>query len=68
LGNALTVHGLLDVQKLEYPDVLFLAETKMDFKRIEKFKWMLNMPNLVGKNYKGLSGGLALFWRSEVSI
>lgn len=68
LGNASAVRGLLDVQKLESPDVLFLSETKMDLRKIEKFKWILNMPNLVVKNCKGLSGGLALFWRSEVDL
>ena len=61
LGNALAVRGLLDVQKLESPDILFLSETKMDLKRIEKFKWILNMPNLIVKNCRGLSGGLAPF-------
>ena len=68
LGNASTVRGLLDVQKLESPDILFLSETKMDLKRIEKFKWILNMPNLIVKSCRGLSGGLALFWRKEVDL
>jgi len=35
LGNSTAVQGLLNVQKEEDPDVLFLFETKMDEKRIK---------------------------------
>jgi len=68
LGNASTVRGLLELQKQESPDILFLSELKMDRKRMERFRWMLNMPNLVVKDCKGLSGGLALFWSKEINL
>ncbi|KAJ1266324.1 hypothetical protein BS78_08G142100 [Paspalum vaginatum] len=68
LENASAVRGLLDVQKRESPDILFLSETKMDWKRIEMFRWILSMPNLLVKECKGLSGGLALFWRKEIDL
>jgi exonuclease III len=61
LGNASTVRGLLELQKQESPDILFLSELKMDRKRMERFRWMLNIPNLMVKDCKGLSGGLAPF-------
>ena len=56
LENTSAVRGLLDLQKLESPDILFLSETKMDWKRIERFRWILKMPNLVVKDCNGLSG------------
>jgi hypothetical protein len=68
LGNSSAVRGLLDVQKLESPDIVFLSETKMDRKRLERFRWTLNMPNLMVKDCKGSSGGLALFWSKEVDL
>ncbi|KAF8645591.1 hypothetical protein HU200_066142 [Digitaria exilis] len=55
------VCGLLNLQKEEDPDILFLSETKMDLKRIEGLRWKIGMTNLVVKNCKGKSGGLAIF-------
>jgi exonuclease III len=63
LGNGLTVRGLLDVQKKEDPDVLFLSETKHDKQWMEGLGWRLNMPNMVVKDSVGARGGLALFWK-----
>jgi exonuclease III len=68
LGNGPAVNGLLDIQKKEDPDILFLSETKLDGKRMERFKWMLGMSNMFVKDCDGKSGGLALFWKKEVNI
>jgi hypothetical protein len=38
----------------------------MDKRRIEKFRWMLGLTNMVFKECDGRSGGLVLFWRSGV--
>lgn len=62
LGNGPAVRGLLDVQRKEEPDVLFLSETKMDEKRLEWFRWKMGLTNMVVKKCEGQSGGLALFW------
>jgi exonuclease III len=35
LGNDRAVRGLLNVQKEEDPDILFLSETKMDERKIK---------------------------------
>ena len=68
LGNGLAIHGLLNLQKEEDPDILFLSETKMDERRIESLRWRLGLTNLVVKDYKGKSGGLAIFWRKEINL
>lgn len=68
LGNGPTVKGLLDVQKKEAPDVLFLSETKLDQKRMEWFRWKLGLTNMVVKKSEGRSGGLALFWRNGIQV
>jgi exonuclease III len=68
LGNGPTVQGLLDVQKKEDPDVLFLSETKHGKRWMEGFRWKLNMTNMVVKDSVGAKGGLALFWKKEVDL
>jgi exonuclease III len=68
LGNGLAVNGLLDFQKKEDPDVLFLSETKLEERRLEWLRWKLNMPNMIVKNPVGQSGGLAIFWKRDVDL
>lgn len=68
LGNQPAVNGLLDLQKAEEPDILFLSETKLTEKEMECFRWKLNMPNMIVMDCKGRSGGLALFWRRGVEV
>jgi exonuclease III len=67
LGNGPAVRGLLDLQKQVDPDILFLAETKMDDKRMVWFKSLLGFPNMVVRNCEGKSGGLALFWKKQIN-
>jgi exonuclease III len=68
MGNGPTICGLLDLQKREDPDVLFLSETKMKEGSMEWLRWKLGMPNMVVKDCCGQSGGLALFWKSTVNL
>jgi exonuclease III len=68
LGNGPAIRGLLDVQKQEAPDILFLSETKHDGKWMEWLRWKLKMPNMVIVDNIGVSGGLALFWKREVNV
>ena len=68
LGNGPAVRGLLDVQKRDAPDILFLSETKHDRKWMEWLRWKLEMPNMVAKSSNGTSGGLALFWRRDIDV
>jgi hypothetical protein len=41
LGNGTAIRGLLDFQKKENPDILFLSETKMEERRIDWLRWKL---------------------------
>jgi hypothetical protein len=68
LGNQPAVRGLLDLQKAEDPDILFLSETKLLEKEMERFRWMLNMPNLIVVDCVGRRGGLALFSRKGLEV
>jgi hypothetical protein len=68
LGNGPAVRGLLDVQKKEDPNVLFLSETKHDRQWMEGLRWRLNMSNMVVKDSVGASGGLALFWKKRCEL
>ncbi|PNT71935.1 hypothetical protein BRADI_2g37576v3, partial [Brachypodium distachyon] len=65
LGNRLAVRGLLEIQKSENPDVLFLCETRLTKSKMEKFRWMLGLPNMLARDCDETGGrGIALFWRS----
>ncbi|XP_073353634.1 uncharacterized protein [Aegilops tauschii subsp. strangulata] len=68
LGNGPTVRGLLDLQKQVDPDMLFLSETKMNSKNMERFKRMLGMDQMLIRNCEGKSGGLALLWKKGVRV
>ena len=68
LGNHKAVRGILDVQRRENPDVLFLSETKLDEKRMKKICWLLDMPNMAIHSSNGKSGGLALFWDESMYV
>lgn len=68
LGNGPAVRGLLDFQKQEDPDVLFICETKMVERNIRRFKWLLGMHGMVARDCEGRSGGIVLFWKKEVNI
>jgi hypothetical protein len=61
LENGPAVRGLLDVQKKEDPNVLFLSKMKHNKRWMEGFRWRLNMPNMVVKDSEGTRDGLALF-------
>lgn len=68
LGNGPAVRGLLDLQKREDPDILFLSETKSDEKRMKHIRWLLGMKHMVVKECRGKSGGLALFWKEGIPV
>jgi len=57
LGNRPAVQGLLDLQKSEKADILFLSETKLDGKRMQWFRWTLGLVNMVVKDWEGKGGG-----------
>jgi exonuclease III len=56
LGNRPAVRGLMDLQKSEAADILFLSEMKLDRRMMERFRWMLGLPNMVVKDAVGKGG------------
>jgi exonuclease III len=68
LGNQPAMQGLLEMQRDEEPDILFLSETKMDMKGMERIKIALNMQHMEVKDCEGRSGGLAIFWKGSVKL
>ncbi|WVZ62142.1 hypothetical protein U9M48_011922 [Paspalum notatum var. saurae] len=68
LGNGPAIRGLLELQKEEGPDVLFLSETKHDGKWLDWLRWRLGLSNMVAKDSVRASGGLAVFWRKGIDL
>jgi hypothetical protein len=50
------------------PSMLFLSETKMSQQSSEGLKWWLNFQNAIGVSSLGLSGGLVLLWKNEITV
>ena len=53
LGNRSVVRGLLELQKLEGADILFLSEIKLDKRMMERFRWMLGLTNMLVREGEG---------------
>jgi exonuclease III len=68
LGNQPAVNGLLELQKTEDPDILFLSETKLIEREMDPLRWKLNMPNMVVVDSNKRSGGLAMFSKRGVNV
>ena len=56
LGYQPAVDGLLELQKAEDLDILFLSETKLDREGMKRFAVLLGMPNFEVKDCVGRSG------------
>jgi exonuclease III len=61
LGNRPAVRGLLECQKTEEADILFLSETKLDKRRMERFRWLLGLSNMVVRTVLEKEGVLLCF-------
>jgi hypothetical protein len=59
LGNRTEFCGVLAHQMKEILNIIFLSETKFGERRVERFRMLMDMPNMFVKNCKGMSGGLA---------
>jgi exonuclease III len=68
LGNGPAVRGLLSLKRKVDPDVLFLAETKLHEREMERFRWLLELPHMCVKNPEGRSRGVAMFWKRSVDV
>lgn len=68
LGQRLTVRRLKEMQRLYHPDLLFLIETKQKNDYVRDIGVYLGFDQMVLVPPDGLSGGLAVFWKSYVSV
>ena len=68
LGNLGTVRELRKVVKQECPIVLFMMETKIKAKRVEELQTVLGFAGCYAVDSDGLSGGVGLFWSSNVDV
>ena len=50
------------------PDILFLSETKLTEKRLERFKIKLGLMHMVARDCDGKSGGVAMFLRRGINL
>ena len=68
LGNAPAVWGLLQCQKAEEADILFLSETKMDEGRLTNFKQKLGLANMEAVDCERKGGEIVVFWRDGINV
>ena len=68
VGNPSTVRELRNVTKQESPSLLFVMETKIRGVRVEDLKYTLRFSGCFVVDSDGLSGGVALFWTSDVEV
>jgi hypothetical protein len=68
LGNPETVRELHMLVKKEDPDIVFLMETRLEVRCLEFIRVCLDMCGCFGVDRHGFGGGLALLWRSSVSV
>ena len=67
-GRPKAVQELRHLVEERRPSVLFLMETKMGEERALGLKRDLGFPNAIIVKSEGLSGGLALLWRHDVTV
>ncbi|KAE8798436.1 Elongation factor 1-alpha [Hordeum vulgare] len=53
---------------MEDPDVLFISETRLTEKELDRFRWSLGLTHMLVWDPVGRSRGIALFWRRGVEI
>ncbi|XP_019100869.1 PREDICTED: uncharacterized protein LOC109132875 [Camelina sativa] len=68
MGQRLTVRRLEEIQRLYLLDMLFLVETKQQDNYIRDKGVSLGFSDMCIVSPRGLSGGLAVFWKNHVSV
>ena len=68
IGNPRIVYMLRDYVRRWTPYLVFLVETKVKHKHMEKIKFSLGFSNGLIVPNRGRSGGLALFWSTDVNL
>jgi hypothetical protein len=67
-GQPEAVQELHELVEQFRPVVAFLMETQMDEERAFQLRHRLGLHNALAVGAKGLTGGLALFWRGDVTV
>jgi hypothetical protein len=68
LGLDAAVGELRDLVRSYNPAVVFLSETKLKTRAMDRLKWSLGFKHGVVVDCVGRSGGLALLWRDGVDV
>ncbi len=68
LGNPQTVRELHTLVKHEGPDVVFLSETRLELKNLDKIRVKIGMHGSQGVERTGTGGGLALLWKEGIQM
>lgn len=68
LASTRAVRALLEVQKRERPDVLFLSETHLGMAKAENLRSRLGCDKFIIHESDGRSGGLLMLWNKEVVV
>lgn len=68
LGNPRSVRALHDLVRYWDPKIVFLSETKVRKRRMERIKERIGFANGLFVPCQGCSGGLALLWTREVNL
>ncbi|XP_042972796.1 uncharacterized protein LOC122304603 [Carya illinoinensis] len=68
LGNPRGVRALCDLVRREVPAVLFLMETKLTSRQMERIRVRVGFECCFVVNSDGRKGGVALLWRNEIKL
>ncbi|KAL0405296.1 UNVERIFIED_CONTAM: hypothetical protein Slati_3843500 [Sesamum latifolium] len=67
LGSPWRVRTLLELVRLHNPGLVFISQTKSNYRRYKAIKQRLNFFGL-GVASRGRGGGLLLLWRKDVEV
>jgi exonuclease III len=67
-GRPPTVRAIKAFARSEGPDVLFLAETKINALKVNQLRLAMGFSDSFCVDYSGKAGGLALFWKYGVEL
>ena len=65
IGNQWKVQELIDMVRMERPDVVFLMETLVEESNLEQIQVKLCYDIKLVCSRDGLNGGLVLFWKNN---
>lgn len=68
LGIDLTVRRLKEIQRRYLPDMICLLKTKQRDEKIKEITSDLGYSNFVTVPPHGMSGGIAVLWKTSVSV